>query len=33
MNCGIIDNIVEFKEVLTAVKHYYKDLLKGNSSK
>lgn len=31
--CGIIDNIVEFKEVLTAVKHYYKDLLKGNSSK
>ncbi len=31
--CGIIDNIVEFKEVLTAVKRYYKDLLKGNSSK
>ena len=31
--CGIIDNIAEFKEVLTAVKHYYKDLLKGNSSK
>lgn len=33
VDCGIIDNIVEFKEVLTAVKHYYKDLLKGNSSK
>lgn len=31
--CGIIDNIAEFKEVLTAVKHYYKDLLKGNNSK
>lgn len=31
--CGIIDNIAEFKEVLTAVKHYYKDLLKGNISK
>jgi hypothetical protein len=31
--CEIIDNIAEFKEVLTAVKHYYKDLLKGNNSK
>lgn len=31
--CGIIDNIAEFKEVLTAVKHYYKDLLKSNNSK
>ena len=31
--CGIIDNMAEFKEVLTAVKYYYKDLLKGNNSK
>lgn len=31
--CGIIDNIAEFKEVLTAVKYYYKDLLKGINSK